>query len=302
MSVPRRVLPGETYLLTRRCSQRTFRLRPSELTNRIFLYALALAAEKTGVLVHAVCVMSNHHHMVVTDVRGVLPDFLRELHRTIAKVLNASQGQWESLWSSEATNVVRLGDGEDAVRKIAYVVTNPVDAGLVAAPGEWPGVNLWGEHELRVERPDEYFDAAGKAPSVLVLRVQPPTRLWAGDTSFCRRLAATIEARIGAASRTVKAAGLTFVGRAGVLATSFVARARSYEVNRVVVPTVAAADPDVRKALLRQRQSFLVEYYEALKIWCGGVREVVFPEGTWWLRVHHGAAVAGGAARAIAPG
>jgi hypothetical protein len=26
-------------------------------------------------------VMSNHHHAVVTDTRGVLPEFLRELHR-----------------------------------------------------------------------------------------------------------------------------------------------------------------------------------------------------------------------------
>jgi hypothetical protein len=39
-------------------------------------------------------VMSNHHHMVVSDPNGVLPDFLREFHRTMAKAINASQGQW----------------------------------------------------------------------------------------------------------------------------------------------------------------------------------------------------------------
>jgi hypothetical protein len=38
MAHPRRVVPGETYLLTRRCYQRTFRLRPCAQTNGIFLY------------------------------------------------------------------------------------------------------------------------------------------------------------------------------------------------------------------------------------------------------------------------
>jgi hypothetical protein len=60
----------------------------------------------------------------------------------------------------------------------------------------------------------------------------------------------------------MKAAGLTFLRGPGVLAMSFVARARSYEVKRSAVPTVAVADPDVRQAPLRQRQSFLVAYYE----------------------------------------
>ncbi len=105
---PRRVVPGDTYLITRRCSQRTFRLRPSPETNRIFMYCLALAIDKTGVELHAACVMSNHHHLVVTDPRGVLPDFLRELHRLTAKVMNALQGQWENLWAAEPCNVVRL--------------------------------------------------------------------------------------------------------------------------------------------------------------------------------------------------
>ncbi len=110
---PRRIVPGETYLITRRCYQRTFRLRPCVQTNQIFLYCLAFAAERTGVVVHATCVMSNHHHMVVTDMHGVLPNFLRELHRLTAKAMNASQGQWENLWAAEPCNVVRLVTDQD---------------------------------------------------------------------------------------------------------------------------------------------------------------------------------------------
>ncbi len=38
MTPPRQVLPGTTYLVTRRCAQREFLLKPSERTTAIFKY------------------------------------------------------------------------------------------------------------------------------------------------------------------------------------------------------------------------------------------------------------------------
>ena len=49
MTAPRQVLPGTTYLVTRRCAQRQFLLRPSAVTNGVFLYVLAAAARRFGV-------------------------------------------------------------------------------------------------------------------------------------------------------------------------------------------------------------------------------------------------------------
>jgi hypothetical protein len=40
---PRRIIRNETYLITRRCYQRTFRPRPSPETNQIFMYCEAFA-------------------------------------------------------------------------------------------------------------------------------------------------------------------------------------------------------------------------------------------------------------------
>ena len=77
---PRRILPGTTYLITRRTVQRTFLLRPSRQLNQAFLYCLAYAAERYGIGVHAFCVMSNHMHLVVTDPRGTLPQFMQWLN------------------------------------------------------------------------------------------------------------------------------------------------------------------------------------------------------------------------------
>ena len=67
------VLPGRYYLVSRRCTQRQFLLKPSKEVNRAFLFCLAVAAQATGVQVHVIMVMSNHYHLIVTDPFGLLP-------------------------------------------------------------------------------------------------------------------------------------------------------------------------------------------------------------------------------------
>ena len=61
MSVPRQVLPGRFYMVTRRCTQRQFLLRPDPETNNIFLYCLAEAAARFEIDVLLPSVLSNHH-------------------------------------------------------------------------------------------------------------------------------------------------------------------------------------------------------------------------------------------------
>jgi REP element-mobilizing transposase RayT len=293
VSHPRRILPGETYLVTRRCYQRTFRLRPCVETNRIFLYCLAFAAERTGVRIHAACVMSNHHHLVVTDVHGVLPIFLRELHRLTAKAINASQGQWENLWAAEPCNVVRLVTEEDVEDKIAYVVANPVAAGLVRRPEDWPGLLLWGERTLHARRPSFYFLEDGACARELVLRiVRPSPREGAplpGAREWQERVVKAVSTKVEAAHREVMSGGRIFLGRAAVLASSFVTQARSYERRFDVIPTFSARSDAVRASLRRIERFFRVRYRSALASWRLGVREVAFPRGTWGMVVVHGA-------------
>jgi putative transposase len=294
MSHPRRVVPGETYLVTRRCSQRTFRLRPCAETNGIFMYCLAFAAERTGVIVHAACVMSNHHHLVVTDVNGVLPNFLRELHRLTAKAMNASQGQWENLWAAEPCNVVRLVTDEDVDDKIAYVVANPVAAGLVKQPDQWPGFLAWGERSLRAVRPTSYFDSEGTCPEELVLRIQRPDSRGTAGIPFREwreRVSKSVLVKVVEAHRKIQDAGREFLGRAAVVASSFIRRAGSHEARFGVIPTFAARARSVRAGLRRVERYFRARYRKALELWRGGTRDVLFPPGTWGMAVVHGAAV-----------
>ncbi len=59
MTAPRQILAGTTWLVTRRCSERRFFLRPSRRTSTVFLFILAVAARRHGIEIHAFCVMSN---------------------------------------------------------------------------------------------------------------------------------------------------------------------------------------------------------------------------------------------------
>jgi REP element-mobilizing transposase RayT len=139
MTAPRQVLAGTTYLVTRRCAQRQFLLKPRAAVNQAFPYLLAVAALRYGVQVHAYCVLSNHLHLVVTDGEGRIPAFHQFLDALLARALNASLGRWEAFWAPNSYSAVARASAADVVAKAAYVLANPVAAGLVRHGREWPG-------------------------------------------------------------------------------------------------------------------------------------------------------------------
>ena len=59
MSVPRQVIPGTAYMITRRVTQRLFLMRPDDVTNNAFVFCLAIAALRTGIDIMFSCAMSN---------------------------------------------------------------------------------------------------------------------------------------------------------------------------------------------------------------------------------------------------
>ena len=118
MSLPRQVLPGTTYLLTRRCIGRQFLLKPLKFTNQMFLYCLAVAAEKYGVLIHPAPVLSHHYHLLATDVRGELPEFMRYLNEFVAKTMNAHYGRWEYFFAPGSYSAVMLTDSAAVLEKM----------------------------------------------------------------------------------------------------------------------------------------------------------------------------------------
>ena len=65
------------------------------------------------------------------------------------------------MWDHEPTSVVQLRTYEALVEKLAYVMANPVAAGLVRSAKRWPGVTASSEElgraQWTVARPTWYF-------------------------------------------------------------------------------------------------------------------------------------------------
>jgi REP element-mobilizing transposase RayT len=295
MSAPRQILPGACYLVTRRCAQRQFLLRPSRLTNQIFLYVLALAASRYRVQVHAFCVLSNHFHLVVSDPGATLPAFQQFLDALVARAVNASLGRWESFWAPDTYSAVRLVEPADVVAKVAYVLANPVEAGLVASGSVWPG--LWSAPEridgdpLVAERPKHFFDPKGGLPDRVTLQLTVPPGFDSAE-AFRASLEPALELReAGARSRYMGRGG--FLGVARVLAQKAFGRPAPGEPRRKLSPRVAAHDKWKRIEALGRLGEFLSSYRAAWSARRTGAGDTQFPHGTYLLRVLHGVPCAG---------
>jgi putative transposase len=290
MTMPRQINPGGKYLLTRRTPHRQFLLTPTWRTNLLLKFCLGWAALKTGVVIHSVCVMSNHWHGVVTDPYGRLPEFLECFHRLVARAQNTFLGRREALWSSEKPSVVLLLDDEAVLEKMAYVIANPVQAGLVSSPEQWPGVITPDFDSCEIApRPDGFFNPRGPLPAQLILQTTRPDIFpQLSDHELRERLKQKVSELVVQARRKLAAAGRRFVGARAVVRQSFYDYPRTEEAPRRIVPRVAASDAAKRSAGLRMLADFVRAYRAAWRAWRRGNRDVLFPPGTYALRVHAG--------------
>jgi REP-associated tyrosine transposase len=292
MTLPRQVLEGSTYLVTRRCSERRFFLRPSKATDAIFRYVLAVAANRYGIQVHAYCVLSNHFHLVVTDPRARLPEFHRYLDGLVARAMNCSLGRWDGFWERDSYSAVKLETDDAVIEKMVYVLANPVAAGLVRRGREWPGVwsdpSLIGGEAIPAERPTVFFRKLGRMPATASLRLCSPPG-FDSDAAFAERLGKALRDAEDRAAAELEKEGRSFLGVARVLAQKPRAHPAPTEPRRGLNPRVACRNRWKRIEALQRLKDFGMAYREALDKWRAGVRNVLFPRGSWLMRVQHAA-------------
>ncbi|KYF69627.1 hypothetical protein [Sorangium cellulosum] len=296
MSQPRNIAPGATYLLTRRVLRRHLLFRPDAAITQFLIYALAVSARRYCIEVHALCAMSSHLHIVVTDANGVLPRFLQFFHRIVALGTKVLRG-WEGpVWDHEGTSVVRLLTHAAVVEKIAYVLANPVAAGLVGHAREWPGAKVdvceIGRGELRATRPVAYFDPENPQwPEQVTLQLAlPPTVEQDSAEGFRHAVAAELERYEAQAHAEAHRQGLRFLGAESASKVSPYERATTFEAIRDRNPTFAVGreQRDTWRIAASAVRAFRATYRAALERWRAGVRSAVFPGGTWWMRIFHG--------------
>lgn len=290
MSLPRQICRGRTYLVTRRCTQRRFLLLPKPIAKHVFFYCLALAQRATGVCIHVVVVMSNHYHLVITDPEGKLPLFVYILNKYVAKCMNTHYGRWENLWAAGAQpSYVHLADDDAKLEKSAYAIANPVEAELVSRSARWPGLLLWRPGNYKVRRPAVFFQQDGPTPASLKLEMTPlPLDGASRQREVMELLGQAASEREAAMRKRVKEAGRKFLGVRAVLLQNPEDHPHSAAPRRGLSPRLATRDKWRRVELLARLKSFADDYREARERWIGGDRGVLFPVGTYKLRVEFG--------------
>ena len=319
MTLPRRVLQGAAIMVSRRCTQRQFLLRPDAVVEQVLTFCLGLAARRHGVEVFCLVALSNHVHIGLRDPKGRLPDFMAHFDSLVARALNCYHGRGENFWAPGSYSAVNLEDEDAVVDKIVYMITNPIAANLVDLPDQWPGLLTLtgdlGRRELVARRPTFFFrqprtdddapdaddTAAGRArrrypprdctPDEVRLRLTRPPGFHDLDDDALRTLIARrVVDRVDELHQQRRREGRgPALGREAVLLQRPTDTPGSSAPTFGLNPRVACRDRWKRAERLQDLVQFWREHHEASVRFRAGERDVVFPAGTWLYRVVYGA-------------
>lgn len=301
MTRPRQIIPGKTYLITRNTRGRHFFLVPNDhIVSDIFKFCAAKAAELSGVSIHAICVMSSHVHIVLTDTKGALPVFTQWFFRHTALCIKRLRGVEENLWSSERHPPVELLTPEAVIDAMAYVITNPTTANLVSKYYQWPGwvsapEEMLAQRSVEQPAPQVYF----KHMSGAKLKLTVPEL--AMEQMDRQEVVEAVEAMVQQYQQDARAKrqaeGKRVLGRQAVMATDPFDRARprqskgAEEDEDGLVPRFKARCRQALKEARERLKWFWQAYREAYEAFRSGQYDVEFPLGTWWYREYLGVLV-----------
>jgi hypothetical protein len=259
-------------------------------------------------------VESDHHHTEATPHLANVPEFLRDLHGLMARVMNAKWGRKENLWNTDQTSVVELATPGDAFRALIYAITNPAKDHLVRLARDWPGISSvkaeFRHGEITVRRPHWYFDKSGDMPPTVTLRfTRPPGFAHLTEEQWWEKVDAAVEAveQRAARQREERKASeddegtTTVLGRKAILRQSPFDSANSDAPRSRLNPTVKCRNKQRRKRILEGRARWLAAYRKALAAYRNGDKHARFPPGTYQLRVATHVRVAAGPGPLVPP-
>lgn len=115
----------------------------------LWLEVLGETCRRFNWICHAWCQMTNHYHLLVETVEGNLSDGMRHLNGVYTQAVNRKyrrvghvfQGRYKAILVAKDSHLLELS---------RYVVLNPVRAGMVGDPRDWP----WSSYRSMVRRAD----------------------------------------------------------------------------------------------------------------------------------------------------
>ena len=112
--------------------------------------------------------------------------------------------------------------------------------------------------------------------------------------AFRMELVAALKEQEEQAARELASEGRSFMGAAKVMAQKPTARPGQGEPRRGLNPRIACRDKWKRVEALQRLKEFRRAYRKAWLAFARGLRETVFPYGTYWMRVTWGVVCATG--------
>jgi len=180
--LPRLTVPGYPHHVIQRGNNRqTIFREPADY--EFMLDLLVEQAKKFQVAVHAYVLMGNHFHLLATPQTDKgLPAMMQAVGRSYVRYFNRRYQRSGTLWEGRYRSTIVQSE-RYLLACMAYIDLNPVRAGMVASPGDYP----W----------SGYAHSMGRRNDPLVT---PHALYWQlGNTPFAREAAygALVQAGIG---------------------------------------------------------------------------------------------------------
>lgn len=135
--LPRYVLPGQPQHVIQRGNNRSVTFFAEE-DYSFYRECLKEACDKHGCAVHAYVLMTNHVHLLLTpDNPSSIAKTMQSVGRRYVQYVNYTYRRTGTLW--EGRYKATLIDSEQYLLTCSrYIELNPVRAGIVAHPGDYP--------------------------------------------------------------------------------------------------------------------------------------------------------------------
>jgi REP element-mobilizing transposase RayT len=270
-----------------------FLLCPGRRLNDIVVGVLGRAQRKYGMTIHALVVLSNHVHLLVTPQSAQQQArFMEYVAGNIAREVGRLHGWREKVWSRRYRSILVSHEEEAQVARLAYILGHGVKEGLVERPQQWPGVHCvrallfgvplegtWfdrtGEYEARRRGQRVARDAFATRESVSLT----PLPCWAIlEPPVYRERVAAIVRRIVAAGRRQRI-GRGVLGKRAILCQD--PHDRPLHTDRSPAPAVHAVSGEIRRMLRAAYLLFADAFRAAARRLRQGDRQAQFPPGAF---------------------
>jgi REP element-mobilizing transposase RayT len=147
MSRPLRIeFPGAVYHITARGNEKKAIFR-NDRDREKFVEILSLIIKRFKWICHSYCLMGNHYHILIETQEANLARGMKQLNGIYTQSFNHRYNRVGHLFQGRYKAI--LVEKESYLLVLSrYIVLNPVRAGLVNHPGEWP----WSSYSTILEK------------------------------------------------------------------------------------------------------------------------------------------------------